>query len=289
MTSQRVARPLSEHDYELVRALVREHSGIELNGTRRSDLDLAVLEALQAAGVDGAGELCAYLSVAEGRSALAAFLEALTVRESHFFRSRAQFDALRAEVIPGLLAARHDARRLRVWSAGCATGEEPYSLAIVLERLLPQIDDWDVLVLATDISAAALETARRGVYRQWSFREVPEDIKQRYFTQRGDQFEVLRRIRDRVTFASLNLVADRHPSLLSNTVEMDLVLCRNVLIYFSEAVGARVVGRLCDALAEGGWLVLGPAEAGLASQVGLVPRRISGTLMHQKAGNAIGG
>jgi chemotaxis protein methyltransferase CheR len=282
MISRHTDSRFSEREYELFRTLVRERSGLELADARRPELDRAVLEALESSGTDSPEELCAHMSQAEGRSALEGFLAALTVHESHFFRSSAQFDALRSEVLPDLIAARSASRRLRVWSAGCAGGEEPYSVAILLEQLLPKIADWDVLVLATDLSAAALETAKRGLYRRWSFREVPPEIERRYFEDREGGLEVVSRIRDRVRFARLNLAADRYPSLLSNTVDMDLVLCRNVLIYFGAAQARRVLGRLGAALAVGGWLVLGQAEAGMASDAGLVPRRIGGTVMYQK-------
>lgn len=266
-------------------ALVRERSGIELPPARRDQLDRAVLEALETMGISNPADLCAYMAGAEGESMLDAFLGALTVGESHFFRSRVQFDALGDEILPRLIEARRGVRRLRIWSAGCATGQEPYSISILVDRLLPQIEDWDVLILATDISSAALGAARRAVYRRWSFREVPEDIERTYFVRHGQGLELVPKIRDRVTFATLNLAVDRYPSLLSNTLEIDLVLCRNVLIYFSEATARRVIDRLADSLAEGGWLVLGQAESGLANGTALTPQRIRGTLMHQKVVN----
>jgi chemotaxis protein methyltransferase CheR len=282
MTSRRAPVTFSAPEYERVRTLVRERSGVELRSTPRPDLDRALRDALDASGLQSPGELCAYMSDADGVAALDAFLGAVTVQESHFFRSHAQFDALRTHVLPTLLASRSDSRRLRVWSAGCATGEEPYSLVILLEQLLPAIDQWDLVVLATDISLAALETAKRGLYRRWSFREVPAEIERRYFIEHGDRLEVIPRVRERVSFAPLNLARDRYPSLLSNTVDMDLILCRNVLIYFGEAVTAGVVRRLGDALADGGWLMLSQAEAGIAGGTPLEPRRFGGVLLHQK-------
>src|SRR5205085_1716639 len=130
---------------------------------------------------------------------------------------------------------RRKVQRLRVWSAGCATGEEAYSLAILLEELLPDLAFWDVQILATDINRRSLARAQVGVYSPWSFREVPEGIQARYFTVQGRNFEVLPRIRERVSFAYLNLVEDNYPSLLNHTHDLDLILFRNVLIYFGEA------------------------------------------------------
>src|SRR5262249_24082640 len=158
--------------------------------------------------------LYAQLASAEGRPALDELLEALTIGETHFFRNRAQFAALESHILPELIARRRDTRQLRVWSAGCASGEEPYSLAIAIERQLPDVADWQVLILATDINRQALEKARRGVYGAWSFREVPPEVQASYFIPRGREFEIVPRVRERVTFAYLNLAAEGYPSLL---------------------------------------------------------------------------
>jgi chemotaxis protein methyltransferase CheR len=262
---------------------------LELGVSRRPQLDRALVNALEDSGLDTVRELCAYLAGDSRRRSLEAFLAALTVAESHFFRSRAQFDALSGEIFPQLVKARGGSRRLRVWSAGCATGEEPYSLAISLERQLPAIDEWEVLILATDISSPALAAGRRGLYRPWSFRGVPEAIKRTYFIDHEDHLEVVPRIRERVKFAPLNLVTGRYPSLLSNTIDMDLILCRNVLIYFSQPVATAILGRLRDALADGGWLMLGQAEAAYARLAGLAPRRFAGAVLHQRESSTVRG
>jgi chemotaxis protein methyltransferase CheR len=282
MSAPRTTPVLDDQDYERVRMLVREHSGLELREAGRGAFERAVRGGLAEAGLSTPAELCELMSRAEGRNVLEGLLGALPVGESHFFRTRAQFEALRRDVLPELIGARRESRRLRVWSAGCATGQEPYSIAILLERLLPDIDGWDVRILGTDISTRALETARQGRYRRWSFREVPEEIERAYFIARGEEREVIPRIRKRVHFARLNLVGDRYPSPLSNTADIDLVLCRNVLIYFESSLATRVVGRLADALADGGWLVLAPAEVAIARGTGLAPTRLEGALMHRK-------
>jgi chemotaxis protein methyltransferase CheR len=276
-------RAFSRRDYDRVRALVRDRSGLELRESGHPDLDRALLRASRASGAASAEELYALLSQEGGSPALQALLDALVVRESHFFRSRAQFDALAAHVLPDLIAKRCDSRRLRIWSAGCAAGEEPYSVAILLERLLPDIEDWQILILATDISVSALERARRGRYRPWSFREIPAEIERTYFVDCGQEREILPRIRERVTFARMNLVDERYPSVLSNTSRMDLVLCRNVLLYFGPRAAAEVRRRLHDAVTEGGWLMLGQAEAPPESPPGFEARRIGGAALYQKA------
>jgi chemotaxis protein methyltransferase CheR len=281
MTSS-TAPPCSDREFELVRTLVRERSGIELPDHRRREVDGALHEALRSSGAPSVEQVCRLMAGPAGRRTFDEFLDGLIVAESHFFRTKVQFDALEREVLPDLVANRRDVRRLRVWSAGCAAGEEPYSIAILLDRLLRDADRWDLLVLGTDISHRSLEAARRGLYRRWAFRETADDVRRTYFVERGDRLELLPKIRDRVTLASLNLVTGEYPAVSSNTVAMDLVLCRNVLIYFDEAVARRVVARLAFAISEGGWLVLAPAEASLAESTNLIARRVGGTMMHQK-------
>jgi chemotaxis protein methyltransferase CheR len=213
---------------------------------------------------------------------LAALIEALTIGETHFFRNQPQFQALTETILPGLIAARRAERRLRIWSAGCATGEEPYSLAMALEDLLPDLDQWQVLILATDINRQSLAKAQRGVYSQWSFRGVTTEQREKFFTPQGRDFVIAPRIRQRVTFAYLNLVEDVYPTLLTNTTALDLILFRNVLIYFSEATTQRIVPRLHAALAEGGWLVVGHADNLPGAFARFTVHNFPGTVVYQK-------
>ena len=135
----------------------------------------------------GPAELHAHLSHADSAVDLEAFIAELTIGETYFFRHRAQFDALERTILPDLIARRSQERRLRIWSAGCATGEEPYSLAILLDRMLPDREAWSVMILGTDINRASLEQAQRGTYRSWSFRGVDQATQRRYFTRSGDE------------------------------------------------------------------------------------------------------
>jgi chemotaxis protein methyltransferase CheR len=186
------------------------------------------------------------------------------VGETYFFREPAVFHALEHEILPPLIAARRLAdKRLRIWSAGCCSGEEAYTLAILLHRLIPDLADWDIKLLATDINPAFLERARHGAYRDWSFRNVPEWIRQRYFTLNDQGCYVLHReIARHVTFAHVNLMDDTFPAADNGTDAVDILLCRNVLMYFSPARAREVIGRLRRSLAGDGWLVVSQAEAG---------------------------
>ncbi|MFZ2855878.1 MAG: protein-glutamate O-methyltransferase CheR, partial [Rhodocyclaceae bacterium] len=188
----------------------------------------------------------------------------LTVGETYFYREPALFAALEQQILPPLIAARRaGSRSLRLWSAGCCTGEEAYTLAILLHRLLPDLDQWRISILATDINPRFLAQAQSGTYREWSFRNTPAWFKERYFTPgENGSYRLLPAIRRLVRFAYLNLVDDVYPTLESDTNGIDLVLCRNVLMYF-EAQGIRaVLHKLRRALTPDGWLVLSATESG---------------------------
>lgn len=186
----------------------------------------------------------------------------LTISETYFWREPRVFEALVKQILPELIRAREKGeRRLRIWSAGCASGEEPYSIAIALRRLLPVPEDWRITILATDINPGILRRATAGVYGQWSFRGLPKRLKEEYFHRKEDgRFEILPEIRKMVTFAYLNLVEDLYPSPLNNTNAMDLIFCRNVLMYFTPERAVRVGQRLYNSLVDGGWLMVGASE-----------------------------
>lgn len=185
-----------------------------------------------------------------------------TIGETYFLRDKRGFEIIGERVLPELIRARRGSgQRLRIWSAGCCTGEEPYSIAILLDRTLPDLSDWQVTILATDINPRFLHKAAEGVFSEWSFRDAPAWLKERYFQPlTGRRYAILPRIRERVTFAYLNLAEDVYPSLAGNTNAMDLILCRNVLMYFVPERAGKVVDNFCRSLVEGGWLVVSAVE-----------------------------
>jgi chemotaxis protein methyltransferase CheR len=254
---------LSPADFDRYRAIVRQRAGIEIPDARKQDLEKGVAAALQLSGASDPGTL--YELLAEkgprGTAAFEAMVPAITINETHFFRNRPQMKALETEILPQLIEARRETRKLRIWSAACSSGEEPYSVAILLDRLLPDRDKWDVLIHGTDIDPTALEKAQTGLYGNWSFREVPADIKDNYFTKADEhRFELAPKIRRMVRFSQLNLVDDHYPAPENTTDRMDLIVCRNVLIYFREEAIQRIVDRFHDSLVDNGWLVVGHAE-----------------------------
>jgi chemotaxis protein methyltransferase CheR len=255
---------LSDADYRRFRDLLLEHSGLHFPQSKRRDLEVGVRNAMRDADVGGLEAY--YRRLAAGKTGNLNWenlIQHVTTGETYFFRNAAQFAALRTHILPGLIAQRRQSgiHMLRVWSAGCATGEEPYSLAILLHQLLPDIGQWHIMILGTDINRESLMTAQRGVYRSWSFRaETPESIKSLYFQRRGDRFELNLDVRRMVVFAYLNLVRPGYSAVDSHTFGLDLILCRNVTIYFKQQTTQAVLERFHQALLDGGWLILGHSE-----------------------------
>lgn len=186
----------------------------------------------------------------------------LTIGETYFFREKEVFEVLEGRVFPELICSRRETvQSLRVWSAGCATGEEPYSLAILLNKMVPDLGNWNITVLATDVNLNFLRKASEGVYGEWSFRGSPPWAKERYFQKTEDScFAILTSIKEMVTFSCLNLAEDYYPLFLTGTGAMDIIFCRNVLMYFAPEQAEKVVEKFHRSLVEGGWLVVGQGE-----------------------------
>jgi chemotaxis protein methyltransferase CheR len=207
----------------------------------------------------------------------------LTIGETYFLRDPHSYRVLEEQVLPELIAARRkENKSLRIWSAGCSSGEEPYSIAILLSRIIPDLSSWNITLLATDINPVALERGRQGVYGQWSFRDAPPWLMD-YFTKRKDgRFEIIPRIRKMVTFNYLNLAEQNYPSLLNNTNAIDIIFCRNVVLYFEQAVMNGVIANFHKSLLYGGWLFVSPTEIAHRSFDGFTCKRFPGSFVFRK-------
>ncbi|HSV78112.1 MAG TPA: CheR family methyltransferase [Ramlibacter sp.] len=212
----------------------------------------------------------------------------LTIGETYFFRDAPLHDALARRILPALVHARRaTGRRLRIWSAGCATGEEPYSLAMLLHPLLPDLDDWQLSLVGTDVNADALRKAEAGRFGVWSFRATPPLLRDAWFEPLPDgRRAIAPRIRAMVNFRPLNLARPDWAAPAAGMHGFDLVLCRNVLMYFAPDLAQRVLLHLQDAVADGGWLVLGPGEASVPLPPGLEQVAFSGTLVYRRRSRA---
>lgn len=243
-------------------ALVRRRTGLVFGGARRAALEGALAKGMKAAGLV---EPDRYLARLDVEAALLDDLVAeITVGESYFFREPEQFRLIREEVMPALAVTVGRNRPLRVWSAGCAGGEEPYTLAIVIRELGLSCA---VHILATDLSRGALTRARRGSYSRWALRGVADQVVREHFESRGAAFTLLPVLRGAVEFRYLNLADHTYPSLVSGIWGMDLILCRNVLIYLDAETVARVAHGLLHSLSDDGWLLLGASDPMLTDLV----------------------
>ncbi len=207
-----------------------------------------------------------------------------TVGETYFIREPKVFDALEKNVLMELIRKRRQTdKRLRIWSAGSCTGEEPFSIAILLTRMIPDIHDWHITILGTDINPLFLERAQTGIYREWSFRGTPFWLKENYFRKTEEGFyEILPQIKRMVKFQPLNLVEDSYPSLFNDTNAMDVVFCRNVLMYFTPEQMKNIVDRFFMSLVENGWLIVGSSETSHILFSQFVTVNFPGAILYEK-------
>ncbi|MGE5756614.1 MAG: CheR family methyltransferase [Planctomycetaceae bacterium] len=249
----------SEGAFEALAHLIGTRTGLTFTPERRAGVELAIRRAMARARVSDPAR---YLDrIKHDDALLDDLIGALTIGETYFFREPAQFRFIRDVILPELQRTRGAEHTIRVWSAGCASGEEAYSLAMLFdeEGLSGRIH-----LLATDISRAALAKARPAIYSAWSLRGEGAAAARPYLSRVGDRNVVDPSIRTRVSFEYLNLALDLYPSYASGTWGMDLILCRNVLIYFDRATVRNVAGRLYASLAEGGWLITASSDPPLA-------------------------
>jgi chemotaxis protein methyltransferase CheR len=259
-TAGGLARPLAPRELRLFQRLIEREAGIHLADSKGAFLTARLTPRLRELALDFAAY---YALVESDEPERLRMLDLVCTHETHFFREEKQFELLESRVLPAWMAraeAGRRPRRVRVWSAGCATGEEPYSLAMCLRARFPAESGWEIEILATDLSHRALDSARRGVWPIEKTHEIPTAYL-RAFMLRGTGAQAGRmkagpEIRSLVRFHRLNLNAD--PFALGG--RFDLIFCRNVLIYFDVAGRTRVLTRLLDQLEPGGYLFLGQAE-----------------------------
>ena len=257
--------------------LIAARTGLAIRAKDRETVALALAARMSALDLNETATYLAMLSAADETSVAEwhALAPALTNGESYFWRDRGQFELLRRAILPALASE----RGLRIWSAGCSTGEEVYSLAMLCHELFPDARP-RVQIVGTDLNEAALQRARRGCYGEWSFRGVEAARKARYFTRHSDGWHVKNELRALVSFRQLNLCA---PAPKASAMRgFDLILCRNVLIYLAPAAIRQAVALFNDALCDGGFLMTGHAELANHDAGVLVPRSWPESLVYQK-------
>lgn len=242
---------------------IAELLGLNFPRNRWIDLERGVVAAAKELGLGGSvGNIAIWLA---SRNFLPGQLDVLTnhltVGETYFFRDKAALKIFQDNIIPEILTERIGKdQRISIWSAGCCTGEEPYTLAMLLLETVPDFQNWKISILATDINPRYLEKARTGIFGNWSFRETPEHLQAKYFEKVGNQWQISKKIREMVIFNRLNLAENSFPSLKNFTLDHDVIFCRNVLMYFSSELIKQVGLRFFNGLNPNGWLITSAVE-----------------------------
>src|SRR5882757_194588 len=259
---------MTPHDYEYLRRLLKTRSGLVLSSEKHYLVESRLLPVARRAGLFNLTGLVAKLRGPDSEQLIVEVVEAMTTNESFFFRDKIPFDHFRETIMPALLTARANQRRVRIWCAAASTGQEPYSLAISLKEMGKELKGWRVEILATDISNEVLEKAKSGIYTQFEVqRGLPALMLIKYFSQVGEMWQIAPEIRGMVKFMPLNLLND-----FSRLGRFDVVFCRNVLIYFDQPTKSAVLDRIADVSERDGFLALGGAETvvGLTSRFKLI-------------------
>jgi chemotaxis protein methyltransferase CheR len=242
-------------DYEYLRKLLKDHSGLDLSADKQYLIESRLLPLARKAGLSGIGDLVQKLKNG-ARPLIAQVVEAMTTNETFFFRDKVPFEHFRDTIMPALLQARASRKSLRIWCAAGSTGQEPYSLAMCLKEMGAALAGWRVEILATDLSQEVLEKSRAGIYSQFEVqRGLPIQLLVKYFKQIGELWQISAELRAMVQHRPLNLLHD-----FSQLGSFDVIFCRNVLIYFDQETKTNIFGRLARAIESDGFLVLGAAE-----------------------------
>lgn len=253
-----------------------------------ADKDLALAERINRRLTErGLPDLAAYHRILVEESVrgpeMQALINELCVGETFFFRYVEQFEALRVVAVPECLRRNADTRTLRIWSAGCSIGAEVYTLEILLKRhFAAELDGWRVMILGTDINRAFLDQARRGGYGDWSLRGLPASLLKDCFDPVGSHWSVKPEFRAWSRFDMVNLAEDPLPDYSRGIAGFDIILCRNVMIYFDEPTRHRLIADLRDSLLDGGWLVVGHAETGAEINAAFTPVPVPGATLYRK-------
>ena len=253
---------LSEHTLLKLSDFISSGLGLHFPKERWNDLERKLVPAANNCGFNDIEQFALHLISAQQHSQSLEVLAAhVTINETFFWREPETFEALMQKILPELVSLRQKEKCIRIWSAGCSSGEEPYSIAIALSRVIPNISSWNITILATDVNLHVLRKAAEGEYSHWSFRNAPKWLRENYCVQREkNKYSVIPAIRDMVKFEYLNLAEDVFPSPLNNTNAMDIVFCRNVLMYFTNDCSGKVTNRLYNALQHGGYLIVSASE-----------------------------
>lgn len=266
-------------EFRLLRDLINEYCGLDFNDSSTYFFERRLAERVAELELSGFDEYYKYLRFSlRGTDELARAVDLLTTKETYFFRQEYQLRAFQKELVPRLVRANANSRRMTVWSAGCSTGEEAYTIAmLILES--GAMYNWDIRVVGSDLSRNNVATARQGVYRSASFRTTPDEYLSRYFVATRGGYRVSDSVKRLCHFGQLNLIDG---SAASNVGRADVIFCRNVLIYFDETHKKKVIENLYHRLVPGGYLLLGHSESLLNISTAFELVHLSEDLVYRK-------
>jgi chemotaxis protein methyltransferase CheR len=247
---------MNTDDFNVLSKLIKDRSGLVLTPDKGYLLESRLLPIARKWDLKTLDDLVARVRTRMENALIRDVVEAMTTNESFFFRDVKPFDQFRQVVLPALLAARSTHRHIRIWSAACSSGQEPYSLAMILNEERLKLSGWTVEITATDLSTEILAKAQAGIYSQFEVqRGLPVQLMVKYFKQTGDRWQIDSAIRDMVKYRPFNLLDD-----LGGLGNFDVVFCRNVLIYFDQPTKTMILERIAKQLSPTGYLYLGGAE-----------------------------
>jgi chemotaxis protein methyltransferase CheR len=245
---------------------LRRSSGLVMEQSKKYLVESRVMPIVRREKLSGLEELVLLLQKGQSPKLAKDVIEAMTINETYFFRDKGPFDQFRSVMLPAMIAARQSERRLRIWSAAASTGQEAYSLAMIIEEQAAKLAGWKIEILGTDLSDQVLDKARKGIYSQFEVqRGLPTPMLLRHFNQIGDSWQISEAMRSKATFRQMNLLAD-----YTSLGRFDIIFCRNVLIYFDAARKMDILGRMSRILAPDGFLTLGASESLIGLKTDLV-------------------
>jgi len=270
---------LREEDQSFVRQLLAQHTGVDFNHEQSHLIDARLTSLARLRNLQSPAALVEALRKTPSGSLLDSVIDALTTHETSFFRDREAFIALSAQVLPDLIHQRQQQRALSVWSAACSTGQEPYSVALLLHEHFPDLHGWRIRIMGSDVSRSAVQHARRGCFSERELqRGISKTTREKYFERAGEDWQVRPFIRQMVTWETFSLTS-AWPALPA----FDLVLLRNVLIYFAADTRALILRRTANHLASDGYLLLGTSETTFGACDALQPRFLGSTTVYRRS------
>lgn len=245
---------------------LRRQSGLVMEPSKKYLVESRVMPIVRREKLSSLDELVLILQKGQSPKLAKDVVEAMTINETYFFRDKSPFDQFRSVMLPAMIAARQSERRLRIWSAAASTGQEAYSLAMILEEHAARMPGWKIDIVGTDLSDQVVEKAKKGIYSQFEVqRGLPTPMLLRHFNQIGDSWQISEAMRSKVQFRQMNLLAD-----YSSLGRFDIIFCRNVLIYFDAARKMDILGRMTRILASDGFLTLGASESLIGLKTDLI-------------------